>query len=312
VRSSESTRADGTTYFRARIRLADGSRVRVDVPAKHSTPAGGKTARERATLYAEALQEDEDENGTLLAEKRAAAPSASRSAPGAEVSTTWFARYVEVHTSLGNGTKQHKGDWRNYVEPTIGTKALTAVTPDDIKTIRDKLSRARLEGKISAHRAMNIWSTVVKAPLSRAFTDDDPKCVSVRVGPFAANPAAGIKPPVTKADRDQDERERQALDVREAAALLSCSSIPIDTRRFYAWANVLGAPARRALRPNVGRRSRGRDQGAARPGHEERRGRHNEDEGICPRRADPSAPHASRDRDAREGARVPRRAGEGR
>ena len=36
-------RANGATYFRARIRLFDGSRERVNVP-----PAGVKTARERA------------------------------------------------------------------------------------------------------------------------------------------------------------------------------------------------------------------------------------------------------------------------
>ncbi len=67
-------RADGTRYFRARIRLADGSRVRVDVPEKYSTPAGGKSAEERAELYALALQEREDEGGEqgpLLVARRA-------------------------------------------------------------------------------------------------------------------------------------------------------------------------------------------------------------------------------------------------
>jgi hypothetical protein len=45
--------------------------MRVDVPDKYAVPAGGLTARERAELYAAAIQEREDENGPLLAEKRA-------------------------------------------------------------------------------------------------------------------------------------------------------------------------------------------------------------------------------------------------
>ncbi len=34
-------RTDGTVYYRARIRLGDGSRARVDVPEKHTRAAGG-------------------------------------------------------------------------------------------------------------------------------------------------------------------------------------------------------------------------------------------------------------------------------
>jgi hypothetical protein len=54
-------RADGSAYYRARIRHLDGFRERVDVPAKHSTPAGGLTGRQRAKQWATAMQEDEDE-----------------------------------------------------------------------------------------------------------------------------------------------------------------------------------------------------------------------------------------------------------
>ena len=41
-------RADGTRYFRARIRLADDSRERIDVPEQYSRPAGGVSGRDRA------------------------------------------------------------------------------------------------------------------------------------------------------------------------------------------------------------------------------------------------------------------------
>jgi len=231
-------RADGTLYFRARIRVADGTRVRVDVPEKYCTPAGGKTARERAELYAEALQEREDETGELMAQ-RGARPRAPKSGAG-ETASEWFERYVEVHGRLGNGTAQHAGDWRRNVPEACRAKPLTAWTPDDVKAIRDGLTRLRLDGKLTAKRCMNVWSTVVKAPLSRAFTDDDPKYSSVRVGPAKANPAMAIKPPVSKADEDEDARDRQALEPGEGAALLACSEIAVETRRFYAWAMLTG------------------------------------------------------------------------
>lgn len=237
--SVEPCTKNGKPAFRARIRLADGSRVRVDVPEKYTTPAGGKTARERAELYAAAVQEREDETGELLAEKRAREASRPKG-EGHETAREWFDRYTTLHASLGKGTQEHAGSWALYVEPFVGRKAMTEITAADVKAIRDGLTKARLEGKIAAKRALNVWSTVVKAPLSRAFTDDDPKYSSVRVGPFAANPAAGIKPPVSNEDIAEDERERQALEPAEAHALLACEAIPLDARRLYAWAMLTG------------------------------------------------------------------------
>src|ERR1700733_11330364 len=87
----ERRRADGGTYFRARIRLADGSRQRVEVPARFATPAGGKTARERAELYARAVQEREDDNGELVVHKRA-----RQAHRGTEAFDEWFARYLQT------------------------------------------------------------------------------------------------------------------------------------------------------------------------------------------------------------------------
>jgi len=43
-------RADGRVYFRARIRLADGSRERVDVPAKAATPSSKRVVRPRRVV----------------------------------------------------------------------------------------------------------------------------------------------------------------------------------------------------------------------------------------------------------------------
>src|SRR5258706_6153740 len=94
-------RTDGRVYFRARarIRLADGARERIDVPEKYATPAGGKTARERAELYAAAMQEREDEggeHGPLLVAKRAREADAATKNDGrhAETWEQWVKRYL--------------------------------------------------------------------------------------------------------------------------------------------------------------------------------------------------------------------------
>lgn len=157
-----------------------------------------------------------------------------------ETASEWFKRYVRLHGQLGNGIAQHPGDWRKHVEVVIGTKQMTEITIADVKEMRDRLTRARLAGRMRAKRAMNIWSTVVKAPFSRAWTDDDPKYSSVHVGPASGNPATGVRPPVSVSDRYEDERERQALEPEEATDLLACKAIPIPTRRLYAWSMLAG------------------------------------------------------------------------
>src|SRR5258708_7616669 len=90
-------RADGRTYYRARIRLGDGTRARVDVPETYSRPAGGKSGKERAELYALAVQEREDETGELLARKRgrAAEEAKKRDPRHGETVALWSDRWLD-------------------------------------------------------------------------------------------------------------------------------------------------------------------------------------------------------------------------
>jgi hypothetical protein len=96
-------RANGRTYYRARIRLGDGSRVRVDVPEKYATPAGRKSAAERAELYAQAVQEREDETGDLLKAKmrREAEQAKQRDPRLGETVALWSERWVKVRRARG-------------------------------------------------------------------------------------------------------------------------------------------------------------------------------------------------------------------
>jgi hypothetical protein len=109
-------RADGKPAFKARIRLADHSRVRIDVPEKYCTPAGGRTGRERAELYAQAAQEREDETGELLAQKqvRLAERRKKHDRTHGETCEQYFRRFVEHRGATGK--VRRLSVWRLYLD----------------------------------------------------------------------------------------------------------------------------------------------------------------------------------------------------
>ena len=151
----------------------------------------------------------------------------------------WHVRYLEAHEGLGKQTREMKGAGRKWLSDAIGTVPMTSLKREHVVGIRDALTRAVLAEEISAKRAMNVWSDLVAAPFSRAFTDDDPRYSAVVVGPASANPATGIKPPVTKAQLDEDKRERQPLYPHEFTQLMACPDVPRAAKRIYALAVFL-------------------------------------------------------------------------
>lgn len=161
------------------------------------------------------------------------------SADTRETWNEWHVRYLEVHEQLGKLTRDMKGAAAKWVGARIGTTAMVSVRREQIIAIRDAMTAAVLADEISAKRALNMWSDLVVAPFSRAFTDDDPRYSAVCVGPASANPAAGVKPPVTKEQLDEDRRERQPLYPSEFARVMACEQIPVDARRIYALATFL-------------------------------------------------------------------------
>jgi integrase len=229
-------RADGSRYFRARIRLADDSRERVDVPEAYSKPAGRLTARERAELYALALQEREDEGGEqgpLLVAKRAReAEAAKRSDPRrGETCTKYFDRLNIHRKELGRrGWNDDAGTWRVWLEERLGSLLVTEVTRDDIEAVRDALDEAitlhkRTEGKkgIGAKRASNVWTvltTTFKASCMAKRRD-----LRVR----ETNPCTGVLPP-----ERGESRRRTFIYPTEAGALFACEGVPLEWRELYA------------------------------------------------------------------------------
>jgi len=231
-------RADGTTHYRARIRLDDGSRERVDVPAKHCTPAGKKTGRERAEDWAEAMQEDEDETHELLdAKKKRAADEAKQHDPRHGETCTTYRGRLDVHRKeLGRrGGKDDANTWKVWLADSLGSLPIAKVTREDVERVRDGLDEAislhrKTEGKegIGPKRARNVW-TVVTTTFKAACTA---KRRDLRVR--EDNPCTGVLPP----ERGESRRRTFIYPV-EALALFACRDVPLPWRETYAVACYL-------------------------------------------------------------------------
>jgi integrase len=160
-------------------------------------------------------------------------------ASSGETANEWHARYLARHAELGKLVRDMRGAWSKRIAPFIGTTPIRGVRREHIVAIRDSLTKAVLAEEITAKRALNIWSDLVVAPMKRAFTDDDPRYADVRVGPAAANPTIGIKPPVTTEELNEDKRERQPLYPHEFAQVIRCAAVPCEARRLYVVATYL-------------------------------------------------------------------------
>jgi integrase len=231
-------RSDGRTYYRARIRLADGSRERVDVPEKYTTPAGGKSGEERAELYSLAVQEREDETGELLAKKTAReAENARQSDPMHGETCTKYRERLDAHRKeLGRRSgRDDASTWRVWLAARIGHLPVARVTREDVERVRDALDEAitlheRTGGRegIGPKRAANVWSVLTTT--FRAACMAKRRDLRVRTD----NPCAGVLPP-----EDGDSRRRTFIYPVEALALFACRAVPLQWREAYAVACYL-------------------------------------------------------------------------
>lgn len=224
----EYTRADGSKYYRARIRLKDGTRERVDIPAKQNTD-------EKRAIYAEALQERETEKGDLFAKKQAriAAKSAAATPTGPETLRKYRERLNEHREELGAG----KGDpsaWNAWIIPHLGGKAIATITREEIETFRDTLDAAitkhtksaGAEG-ISPKRGLNIWSEVTTT--FKAAVNAKRRDLRVRTD----NPCSGVLPP-----ERGDARKKTFIYPAEMLRVLE-GDAPIEWREVYAIGSYL-------------------------------------------------------------------------
>jgi integrase len=230
-------RADGRRYFRVRIRLADGSRERVDVPVKYSTPAGGKTGEERAALYALAVQEREDETGELLANKKARqAEKAKQSDPrNGETVKLWSDRWLASRRLRGlRAVATDQARLTTHILPRIGSLPIAKVTRADLEQFVEHLDERVLSPlkPISWRTASHVWGAV-----SKMFADAcGAKRRDLRVR--EDNPATGVHGP----DRGV-LKAKVYLWPTELLALVSCADVPLHWRRAFAITTYLYARA---------------------------------------------------------------------
>ncbi len=235
----ENRRADGTKYYRARVRLADDSRERVDVPSKFNVAAGGMSAKERRALYAAAAQEREDETGELYKKKlaRIAAKAAELASDGGETCSAFRVRLDDHREELGKGSrKDDESTWRAWIAEHLGPLPIAKVTREDVEKFRDVLDgeirKHRQSGGaegISPKRAINVWSCVTTT-FRAAGGGTKRRDLRVRED----NPCAGVLPP-----EDGEPRRKPFVYPRELAAVLGCLAVALEWREAFAIGSYL-------------------------------------------------------------------------
>jgi integrase len=211
-------RADGTGYFRGKLRLGDGSRERVNVDEPFCFD------KEQARAFVMELQRQEDLHGRRLAARRGAPPPAN-----SETVSEWCARWLAGRSVRGLSTTPHdRGRLSNYVLPMLGRLSMHAVQRDDVERIVEELDRrialpADHIDRISWKTASNVWVLV-----SKMFKDAvGAKQRDLRVR--TDNPAAGVAPP-----EHGDRKAKVYLYPSELSRLLACAAVERPFRTMYA------------------------------------------------------------------------------
>ena len=228
-------RASGRIHYHARIRLADGTRARVDIPRRYCVAAGGKTAEQRAQLYAEAVQEREDETGELLAAKRArraeAAKAAAAPEPGGSGATVakWCDRWLADRKERGISTVGHdRGRLGKHVLPILGRLDARTFTRADVERVVETLDqKMRLdedhESHLSWKTASNVWVLVSK--MGKDMVNAKRRDLRVRED----NPTERVHAP------ERGSRPaKQYLYPSEFESLVGCPGIDLAFRTLYA------------------------------------------------------------------------------
>jgi integrase len=221
--------AAGKTQYRGRIRLADGTRHRFDVPPQFGY------SEERARECVASIQEAEDRDGKILAKIRASKIARSPKVVGApavgsatETCDAWYERFMAFRRAEVGSVDDDKWRWTKWVSPHLGPKPIRDVSQDDIENVRDALNVAVLayessgnakgEGRLAPKTAQNVWTAVTTA-FKYASTRKGPR--ELRVREDRGNPCLGIPPP-----RDGASKSRHWLRPGEILAVVSSPVVP--------------------------------------------------------------------------------------
>jgi integrase len=207
-------RADGVVYYRARIRLSDKTRERVDIPESF------RHDKRRSKGYAQALQEREDDSGALLAAKRAReAKKRVRVMPTAAMAV-WFDAWIAEREERGHtSTRENRSHYENHIAPAIGTKHVRDWTTDDLRTLSRALDAKIRGGTMAWKTASNVWVTAGKMLTDAVKSKrDELRCRD-------SNPIRDVESP----DRGHD-RARTYLYPSEFLTFVACADVPLRWR----------------------------------------------------------------------------------
>jgi len=210
--------AAGKVYYRGKLRLADGSRERVDIDEPFCFD------EEAAREFVLETQLLEDQRGERLARKLGQPPPAS-----AETVADWGERWVKAREDKGYmSTRDDRGRIVTHVVPVIGSKPMATVKRSDIERVVEVLDTKVKTGTMSWKTALNVWGIVTKM-----FNDaQNSKQKDLRLRDD--NPCERVAAPDRGAHKSQ-----QFLYPNELVTVLNCKDVPFDVRRLMALAIYL-------------------------------------------------------------------------
>jgi integrase len=225
-------RADGTSYYRARVVLFDKTlSPRIPIPPEEQR---SKIAAKRYTMK---LQEAEDEGRAIYNAKVAtAAKQPPAAGSGGETCDQWYQRFKAYRRREVSGVDDDAWRWEKWIAPHIGKTPIRDVTADDVENVRDALTaaviayetagRTKGPGRLAPKTAQNVWAALTTA-MKYASTRKGPR--ELRVREDLGNPCADMPPP-----RDGEGKRRHWLRPTEIAIVLASSNVPREWREAIA------------------------------------------------------------------------------
>jgi integrase len=211
----EPTNAKTPGHYKARLTLADGSRIWHHFEASEESPKAHAAFTKRAAKLATELREakvTKASNGPADAPKQG------------ETVTDYADRWIADRTARGLAKPENdRSRLRKHILPIIGSKHVAHVDRDDVRAVVESLDKSVRRGDITWQTANKAWAT-----LSKLMTDAcSSKTASLRVRDD--NPALGIAKP----DRG-GRKTKQWLFPSEFTKLLRCHAVPLHWRELYA------------------------------------------------------------------------------
>ena len=214
--------ASGRRYFRGKVRLADGTKARVEIPEP-------KRYDERAARNFIAWAQEVEDTEHLIYKAKLAKVAAAEPVVSAAEGDTWVKTWLADRRARGlTSVKDNEAHYRLHIRPVTMGKHVRDWSAEDMRAIVASLDGKIARDEISAKFASNVWGTATKMVGDACKS----KVEALRVR--SENPAKDVAGP-----ESGDEREKQFLYPNEFLRLVSCEDVPLRWRRAVALAVYL-------------------------------------------------------------------------